>query len=262
MTIRFGTMLVPQSASSWTTAARTAEQQGYHTLLLPDTLNTPSPFPALAAAAAVTTTLRLRPNVLAAPLRTATTVVREATALQLLSDGRFELGIGVGRPGAESEAQRLGLPWGSPGQRRAHLIDIVGAVRAAVDPVPAVMVAAAGPRMLTAAAEFADRIVVAAPLQATEQEVAQLFSLVRDSTDRPIPFTGQLAGMGDRMAWSPGGNVEAAQLREAGAFGILPADPDAAADILRERQDKYGIDELIVPGDLAEAFAPVLEYFR
>ncbi|MBO0855816.1 MAG: LLM class flavin-dependent oxidoreductase, partial [Nocardia sp.] len=259
---RFGTMLVPQSATSWIAAARAAEDQGYHTLLMPDTLNTPSPFPALATAAAATTTLRLRPNVLAAPLRTAAAVVRESAALQLLSDGRFELGIGVGRPGAEAEAQRLGLPWGSPGQRRAHLIDIVDAVRADVDPPPPVMVAAAGPRMLTAAAGFADRILTATAPQATEQDVAQLFSRVRDSTDQPIPFTCQLVGVGERTAWSPAGHFDAAQLRHAGAFGLLPADPEAAADILRERQDKYGIDEVIVPGDLAEGFAPILERLR
>ncbi|MEU6564478.1 LLM class flavin-dependent oxidoreductase [Nocardia nova] len=262
MTIRFGTMLVPQSATGWSAAARDAEQQGYHTLLMPDTLMTTSPFPALAAAAAVTTTLRLRPNVLAAPLRTTATVVRETAALQALSDGRFELGIGVGRPGAEAEAQRLGLPWGSPGQRRAHLRDIVEAVRANVDPAPPVMVAAAGPRMLTAAAGFADRILTATAPQATEQDVAQLFSLVRDSTDRPIPFTSQLIGVGERTAWSPSGHFDAAQLRDAGSFALLPADPQAAADILRERREKYGIDEVVVPAALAEGFAPVLELLR
>ncbi|WP_227984724.1 LLM class flavin-dependent oxidoreductase [Nocardia spumae] len=263
MTIRFGTMLVPRSGGSWVAAARTAEQRGYHTLLLPDTLNTPSPFPALAAAAAVTTTLRLRPNVIAVPLHTPTAVVRETAALQLLSDGRFELGLGIGRPAAESEAERLGRPWGSPGQRRALLLETVTAVRAEVDPAPPIVVAASGARMLTAAAEFADRIVAALLPDASERDVAQLISLVRDHTDRPIAFTSQLMGVGDVTSWSPAGQrFDVAQLREANSFGLLPGDPDAAADILRHRRDEYGIDEVIVPGDLADAFAPIIERLR
>ncbi|WP_040715879.1 LLM class flavin-dependent oxidoreductase [Nocardia veterana] len=264
MTIRFGTMLVPQSGSRWVEAARAAERQGYHTLLLPDTLATTSPFPALAAAAAVTTTLRLRPNVLAVPLRTAATVVRETAALQLLSDGRFELGLGTGRPAARAEAEALGRPWETAARRRAQLAETVAAVRAAVDPVPPIVVAAAGPRMLIAAAEFADRVLTATRPQATEREVGQLVSVVREHTDRPIAFTTQLVGIGDRLpGWGPANQgLNAGQLREAGAFGLLPGDPDRAAEILRERHDRYGIDELIVPGELAAAFAPVLERFR
>ncbi|NUS44097.1 MAG: LLM class flavin-dependent oxidoreductase [Mycobacteriaceae bacterium] len=94
--MRVGIVLTPRSGSEWVGAVQDAQRQGYDTLLLPDTLTTPSPFPALAAAAAVTTTLRLRPNVLAAPLRSPAATAREVAALQLLSDGRFELGIGAG----------------------------------------------------------------------------------------------------------------------------------------------------------------------
>ncbi len=65
-----------------------------------------------------------------------------------------------------------------------------------------------------------------------------------------------------RTAWSPAGHIGAAQLREAGAFILLPADPEAAADILLERQEKYGIDDVIIPADLTEGFAPILERLR
>lgn len=105
MSMNFGIAHVPRSGSEWVRTAQSAEQQGYGTLLLPDTLYTPSPFPALAAAAAVTTTLHLRPNVIAAPLRTPAVIARETSALQLLSDGRFELGLGTGRPDAAREAE-------------------------------------------------------------------------------------------------------------------------------------------------------------
>ena len=87
------------SGAAWLERARAVEAAGYDLLLLPDTRFTPSPFPALAAAAAVTTRLLVAPWVLAAPLRSPAVVVREAAALQLLSGGRFELAIGTGRPG-------------------------------------------------------------------------------------------------------------------------------------------------------------------
>lgn len=75
--------------------------------LVPDTLRTRSPFSVLAVAAGVTSALRVRTWVILAPLRSPAAVVRESSALQMLSDGRFELGIGSGRPDAERDAARL-----------------------------------------------------------------------------------------------------------------------------------------------------------
>src|SRR5262245_35521847 len=89
------------SGAEWAATARRAEGLGYDTLLVPDTLNTFAPFAALAAAAAVTTTLRIGTYVLSAPNRSPGLVAWEAETLQQLSGGRFELGIGGGRPGAE-----------------------------------------------------------------------------------------------------------------------------------------------------------------
>ncbi|MEU4413596.1 LLM class flavin-dependent oxidoreductase [Nocardia salmonicida] len=132
--MRFGIVLMPRSGPEWTRAVTGARTQGYDTLMLPDTLYTPSPLIALAAAAAVTDNMRLRPNVLAAPFRSSTATVRDTTALQLLSDGRFELGIGTGRPDARVEAERLAMPWGSATERRNQLIDTITAVRTQVDP--------------------------------------------------------------------------------------------------------------------------------
>ncbi|MFE7801649.1 LLM class flavin-dependent oxidoreductase [Nocardia sp. NPDC057440] len=263
MSMNFGIALSPRSGTDWVRAVQGAEQQGYRTILMPDTLNTPSPFPALAAAAAVTTTVRLRPNVIAAPLRTIATTVRETAALQLLSDGRFELGIGSGRPDARSEADRLGMPWGSASERRGILAAAVAAVRAQVDPAPPIVVAASGPRMLAAAAEFADRILLAASPQATEEQLAEMVRVVRDNTDRDIRFTHQLVGIGDRLPYRLGTHLglTADGLRADGAAGVLDSDPAAIVDVLESRREKYGIDELVVPGDLSRDFAPMLTSF-
>ncbi|WP_280404145.1 LLM class flavin-dependent oxidoreductase [Nocardia brasiliensis] len=258
--MKFAIVLIPRSGTEWVRSVQAAERQGYATILLPDTLDTPSPFPALAAAAAVTSTIRLRPNVLAGPLRNSAATVRETAALQLLSDGRFELGIGSGRPGASAEAEQLGLPWGSAAARRAQLADTVAAVRAAVDPAPSVTVAASGPRMLAAAAEFADRILLAAGPQVTERELADMVRIVGDHTDRPIAFSHQLIGIGDRLPYWTSTRLghTADALRAAGAAGVLDADPATAIETLETRREKYGIDEVIVPGEIADAFAPML----
>ncbi|MET8862406.1 LLM class flavin-dependent oxidoreductase [Nonomuraea sp. NPDC004580] len=62
---RFGTVAGrAPDAGVWTGLARRAESLGYATLLAPDTLGTFSPFPALAAAAAATTSLRVGTYVL------------------------------------------------------------------------------------------------------------------------------------------------------------------------------------------------------
>jgi alkanesulfonate monooxygenase SsuD/methylene tetrahydromethanopterin reductase-like flavin-dependent oxidoreductase (luciferase family) len=263
MTMTFGIVLTPRSGADWAREAAAAERQGYRTLLLPDTRFTPSPFPALAAAAAVTTTIRLRPNVLAAPLRSPAATARETAALQLLSDGRFELGIGSGRPDAAAEAEWLGASWGSAARRRAHLVATIAAVRAQVAPAPPVVIAANGPRMLATAAEFADRILLAAGPAATEAELAELVRTARDGADRPLRFTHQLVGIGQRLPiWiSEKLGLTAEVLADAGAAGMIPADPSAAAEMLERRREKYGIDEVIVPGELADDFAPVLAHF-
>ncbi|MBL1077374.1 LLM class flavin-dependent oxidoreductase [Nocardia sp. 2] len=262
--MNFGIVLTPRSGSDWVRDVQRAEEQGYRTVLLPDTLHTTSPFPALAAAAAVTTTLRLRPNVIAAPLRHPAATARETAALQLLSDGRFELGIGTGRPDAQREAEALGEQWGSAGQRRQRMVDTIVAVRAAAKPVPPIVIAASGPRMLATAAELADRVHLAVQPVATENELAEIVATVRAHTDRPVGFSLQLVAVGDQLPvyMSKFMGVTLDGLREANAAAILPGDPGAAAELLEHRREKYGIDELLVPGDLAAAFAPVLARFR
>ncbi|MEV0034295.1 LLM class flavin-dependent oxidoreductase [Nocardia sp. NPDC050793] len=258
--MKFGMIVTARSGAQWVDAVRAAENQGYRTILLPDTMYTPSPLPMLAAAAAVTDSVRLRPNVLAAPLRHSAALVRDVAALQLLSDGRFELGIGAGRPDAAGEAERLGMPWGSARRRREQLLEAVAAVRAAVDPSPEIVVAASGPRMLAAAAEIADRILLATQPGATETELAAMVRIVRENTDRDIRFTHQLVGIGARLPfWLGKQGLTADGLRDAGAAALLPEDPAAAAELLEYRREKYGIDELVVLDELAAACTPVLE---
>jgi alkanesulfonate monooxygenase SsuD/methylene tetrahydromethanopterin reductase-like flavin-dependent oxidoreductase (luciferase family) len=175
------------------------------------------------------------------------------SALQLLSGSRFELGIGIGRPGGESEAAQLGTTWGSATRRRARVREVVDAVRATVTPVPPVVITASGPAMLSEAAGYADRIGLALGPTAPEPELAQLAGLAR--TARAVPLTLQLSGIGQKfIRWGSGASPDDA----ADAAAVLPGDAGAAAELLQERLERFGIDELVVPEDLAEDILPVM----
>ena len=95
----------------WQQTVRRAADLGYTTVLMPDGLQLLSPFPSLAMAA-MTADIRVGTFVAAAPLRTPRAAAWDAHTLSVLTDGRFDFGIGTGRPQAEQQAAELGLPFG------------------------------------------------------------------------------------------------------------------------------------------------------
>src|SRR5690348_7275276 len=99
---RFGVVsAAARSGDQWLDRARHIESLGYSTLVVPDNLRyTLAPLPALAAAAAATTRLRLGTYVLANDLRHPVLLAKDVASLDLISGGRVELGIGAGRPDA------------------------------------------------------------------------------------------------------------------------------------------------------------------
>src|ERR1700756_599913 len=85
------------SAAQWRDRARTIESMGYAGLYLPDHFGKqPGPIAALMAAANATTTLRIGPLVFDNDYRHPVVLAKEAATLDLLSDGRLDLGIGAG----------------------------------------------------------------------------------------------------------------------------------------------------------------------
>jgi probable F420-dependent oxidoreductase len=105
--------------------ARRAEDLGYATLLLRDHF-VPEPFGvqlapmvALSAAAGATRTLRVGSLVLDNDYRHPVMLAKEAATLDLLSGGRFELGIGAGW--SREEYRRAGLPFDEPAVRVGRL---------------------------------------------------------------------------------------------------------------------------------------------
>lgn len=117
---RFGVnMFEVENAKLWQEKSRRAEELGYDVLHVPDHLGLPSPFPALAAAAAATERIRLGTFVLNAAFFNPALLAREVATLDRLSDGRFEFGIGTGY--ARNEFEDAGLPWTGAGARVDNL---------------------------------------------------------------------------------------------------------------------------------------------
>ncbi|MCK2217848.1 LLM class flavin-dependent oxidoreductase [Actinomadura sp. ATCC 31491] len=249
---RFGA--VAGRAPDWCGLARRAEALGYATLLVPDTLGTFSPFSAAAAAAAATTRLRVGTYVLSVANRTPRAVAWETATLDALSGGRFELGLGAGRPDAEHDATELGLPFGTPGERIRRLEDTVDAVAAAAKDVP-VLIAASGTRLLRLAAAKAATIALGVPPHFTEEQVAarldELYELAGDRFHGLELAMNLVSAGGEPPAWlGPLGPD---------ATGLLRGTPAEMADTLRRRRDRLGVSYVSVNAQYLEAFAPVVE---
>ena len=107
-----------QSRAAWIEKARRVEALGYATLTVPDHLtDLIAPMPALISAAEATKTLRIGTNVLNNDLRHPVLVAREAAAVDLLTDGRLELGLGAGS--IKSEYDEVGFSF-DPGETRVE----------------------------------------------------------------------------------------------------------------------------------------------
>jgi probable F420-dependent oxidoreductase len=108
---RFGVhAFAPSGREEWVEVARQGEAEGFSVLTVPDHLidGCISPFAALGVAAEATSTLRLGTLVLNNELRHPAIVAREVLALDALSEGRVELGIGAGSTMSSSELESIG----------------------------------------------------------------------------------------------------------------------------------------------------------
>jgi probable F420-dependent oxidoreductase len=117
-----------RSRAEFAEKARKIEALGYDTLTLPDHLTDRiAPMPALVSAADATKTLRVGTNVLNNDLRHPVLVAREAAAVDLLTDGRLQLGLGAGS--IRSEYDQIGLGFDKGGTRVERLAEAVKIIK-------------------------------------------------------------------------------------------------------------------------------------
>lgn len=211
------------------------------------------------AVAATVADVRVGSWVYAAPFRAPWLTAWEAYSLTVLTDGRFEMGIGVGRPGIEDELRDRGISVGSPGQRLEMIRETVDALRErdGDELRTPVAMAVIGPKARALAAELADIVTFAmTPDESRDAVVAR----VRDfHTDRVVELSMHIPVVGDVVAphMAPPG-IDTAALRDSDSLAYLPADPAAAADELRRRREETGVSYYAFGANVADAFAPIV----
>ncbi|RTL67596.1 MAG: LLM class flavin-dependent oxidoreductase [Pseudonocardiaceae bacterium] len=265
-TFRFGVVATPQGdGDSWRATARRIAELGYSTLLMPDGLQLLSPFPSLAVAASAAD-VRVATFVLASPLRTPMAAAWDAHSMTVLTDGRFELGIGTGIPAAKQSAERLGMPYGSAAERLAQVGETIDRVRELDGDglrTP-VLVAAGGPRSRALAAEKADIVTLAAGALANIDEMATMADDLRAKAgDRAatIELAMNIFVVGEEVPpWTKQFmGVDADELIAADALTMLRGNPQQMADELQRRRDRIGTSYISVNAQFLEQFAPVVE---
>jgi probable F420-dependent oxidoreductase len=168
------------SHAEWADKARKVEALGYSVLCVPDHLaELLAPLPALAAAAAATTRLRIGTMVLNNDFRHPVLLAREAATLDVLSGGRLELGLGAGH--MQSEYEQAGLAFDPGATRVERMAEAVVVVKRLFEgepvtfagrhyrvtghtihprpvqrPRPPIFIGGNAPRLLTVAAREAD----------------------------------------------------------------------------------------------------------
>lgn len=258
---RFGVVApVLSDVPTWLEQVQRIADSGYSTLLMPDVPHwQPAPAPTLAMAAA-RTNLRVGTWVYASPLRPAWSTAWEAHSMSVLTEGRFEMGIGTGRPGIEEGLRDLGLPVTSPSGRLARVRETVLDLRDLDGPdvhTPVVM-AIRGPKARALALEMADTVTIASVASDTRAAVAGLARDLR--TVRDVELALHVPVVGDRVApfMASARETDPAALREADSLAVLPADPAAAAEEVQRRREEVGYSYFVLGADSADVLAPMV----
>lgn len=254
---RFGVVApITADLQAWRDRVRRIAGSGYSTLLMPDVPTwQPALGPTLATAAAFTD-LRIGSWVYAAALRQPMSTAWEAHSLSVLTEGRFEMGIGAGRPGIEVE---LGMPAVSTAERRARMRETVTALRTFDGPelhTPVVM-AVSGPKSQALALDLADAVTFVLPADDDRVETTRR---VRDlAARRDLELAQHVAAVGDGVApFMAPPTLDTAGLRAADSLIILPSDPAAAAEEIQRRREEIGFSYFVIGADFADTLAPVV----
>jgi probable F420-dependent oxidoreductase len=288
------------SGEGWMATARRAEALGYAALLVPDHLGRQlSPIAALSAAAAVTSRLRIGSYVFANDFRHPLIVAREAATLDLLSNGRFELGLGAGW--RTDDYRQLGYAYARPGRRIDRLREAIvlvkrllagervthhgehyrldGAVlspRPVQRPHPPIIMGGGGPRMLRLAAREAD-IVGLIPrfsprgrptlADVTEAAAERKVAVIREAAGTRFDslvldiFIADAGMVGSRRPL-PESLAAAGKAAVSGLIGspyLLYGTLRQLRDRLERRRNRLGISAYSIPQAAMESMAPLVE---
>lgn len=246
---------------AWTDQARRVEELGLDTLLATDPVGDADPLTLVPAAAAVTSRLTLGTFVLADPFRDVRQLGWQVSTLHRVTGGRFELGLGVGRPGADAFARRLGREFAAPGERIARLADTIAFLKETPER-PRLLLAGGGPKMLALAAREADVITLSWAPRTTESEADSIVDNLREMAGTrfaDIELSVNLIAVGNAPApqIAKYTGVDVPDLAAAGAVTVLPENPAVAQETLLRWRERWGISYVTVNSGYAETLAEI-----
>jgi len=289
------------SADHWRDIARRAEALGYDTLLMPDHITDQlATIPALAAAAGATSTLRIGSFVFDNDYRNPVMLAKEATTLDLLSDGRLEFGLGAGWN--TRDYRQLGIAYDPPKTRvdrfeealalikrlwteakvshdgaHYHVREATVLPRPVQRPHPPVMIGGGGPRMLRIAAREAQIVALAPAVNAgggpvlrtvTLGSLAKRIAALRRSPRfdelelNVIVFDAQVTDAGQSIVRSLAARLKASVTAVVETPFFLYGSRASLVEDLLERRERLGISYIALPGTAMRPFAPVVVALR
>lgn len=258
---RFGAVVpVSGDMAAWCDDVRRVADAGFDTVLVPDVPQwQPAPAPLLATAAAVAD-VRVGTWVYATPFRPAWTTAWEAHSLSVVTGGRFEMGIGTGRPGLEDELRSYGMPDVPAAERLDRVRETVSRLRALDGEAmgtPVVM-AVRGARARALAAEVADTVTIASSTTDTRERVGDLVRSVRAVRDVEVALHVPVVGDAVAPFMASARDTDVDALRAADSLLVLPADPGAAVEEVLRRREELGATYTVVGVHAVEALGPVV----
>lgn len=300
---RFGVTVAPEpSAQAWRDKVRALEDSPFDVLLVNDHLSGLrfAPMLALSIAAEITTRIRLGTIVLANDYRHPAILAKEAATLDVLSEGRLELGLGTGW--MRSDYNQAGIPFDPAKVRLARLREAVDILRGAwgaepftyegeffrtseldldprpvQDPHPPLHLGGGGPMMLRLAATEADIVNITTRTTADGRGVdpndvglAPLLTklaLVREAAGDRWARLELSVGVRATAINRPLGSVHPAVAAQVDALRgtpfLLEGDVDEVAQQILSWQREHHISYFILGNDdEAEDMYPVIERVR
>jgi probable F420-dependent oxidoreductase len=288
-----------ESAKAWIDFARQVESLGYSVLTMPDHFSDQlAPVPALMAAADATTTLRVGALVWDNDYRHPAMLAKELATLDLLSEGRLEVGIGAGWQKVDYD--HTGIPYDPPGVRVDRFVEGVRVIKGLfadgpltfageyytitdydgmpkpLQKFPPILIGGGGKRVLTIAAREADIVGINGNLRSgiigpdaiasmTAEAVDEKVALVKAAAgERPIElnvrsFVMNVTDSRIAVAENLASMVGFTDEAVLASPFVLVGTTNQIIDDLQARRERWGFSYVIVGPDEVEAFAPVVE---
>jgi probable F420-dependent oxidoreductase len=232
------------TGDAWREKARKIEDLGFSTLFIPDHFTDQlGPIVALTSAAEATTSLRVGALVFDNDYRHPLVFAKELATLDVMSNGRLELGIGAGW--METDYAASGIPYDAPGVRISRLQEALtvmkgvfgdekvdfagkhytitnynGLPKPVQKPHPPILLGGGGKRVLSLAAREAGIVGVN-------------FNLAQGAVNREVMATGDATATEEKMRWirdAAGGRFDELELNVTVFVSIVNDDRAAMAE--------------------------------